>query len=74
MTSFTRTDTARMPSGMTGGSPAPASFEASFAGQDRLVLDDRHNQPAADDLLWLREGALRAPARRGRTAPSGPPS
>src|SRR5687767_7933429 len=30
MTSLTRTDTARMPSGMTGGSPAPASFEASL--------------------------------------------
>ena len=33
MTSLTRTDTARMPSGMTGGSPAPASFDASLAGR-----------------------------------------
>src|SRR3989304_1919698 len=30
-TSFTRTDTARMPSGITGGRPEPASFDASFA-------------------------------------------
>src|SRR6185436_1890621 len=29
-TSFTRTEMARMPSGMTGGSPAPASSEATL--------------------------------------------
>src|SRR5215203_1463834 len=33
MTSLTRTDTARRPGGMTGGSPAPASFDASFIGR-----------------------------------------
>jgi hypothetical protein len=32
ITSSTRTETARMPSGIIGGSPAPASFEASLVG------------------------------------------
>ena len=30
---MTRTDNARLPGGMIGGRPAPASFEASFAGR-----------------------------------------
>ena len=59
MTSSTRTDTARMPSGMMGGSPAPASFEASLAGEHRLVLDDRRDDAAADQLLGVREAAFR---------------
>ena len=38
MTSLTRTETARMPSGMTGGSPAPASLAASFDGSSGSPL------------------------------------
>ena len=33
MTSFTRTDTARLPSGITTGRPDPASLPASFIGR-----------------------------------------
>ena len=33
MTSLTRTDTARSPGGMAGGSPDPASADASFMGR-----------------------------------------
>ena len=33
MTSLTRTDTARSPSGMAGGRPPPPSFAASFIGR-----------------------------------------
>ena len=53
MTSFTRTDTARMPSGMTGGRPEPASFGRQLRREDRLVLDERDDHPAAHDLLRL---------------------
>ena len=43
---------------MTGGRPAPASFDASLRGEDRLVLDDRHDQAAAEQFGRLRERAL----------------
>ena len=49
MTSLTRTDTARMPSGMTGGRPAPASFDASLAGRIGSFSTIEHDQAAADE-------------------------
>src|SRR5262249_9176238 len=38
MTSFTRTDTARIPAGMAGGRPEPASFDASLAASTGSFL------------------------------------
>ena len=43
---------------MTGGSPEPGFLRCQLGLEDRLVLDDRHDQAAADDLVGLREGAL----------------
>ena len=69
ITSLTFTDIARMPGGIDGGSPAPASSGASFVSVKRLVRGDGADQAAADDVLERREASLRADS-----PPASPPA
>ena len=64
-----------MPSGMTGGSPAPASFDASLAARIGSFFTIGDDEAAADDVRRLRERALGRLSLREAARPSGlPPS
>ena len=63
--SFTRIDTARMPSGMLGGKPAPAPTAASLASVSGSFSDNRHQHAAVHHALDLGER---------RRAPGWPPA
>ena len=45
------TDIARMPCGMIGDSPAPASFERDVARRHRLVLGDGFDDASVDHII-----------------------
>ena len=64
MTSLTRTDTARLPVGMIGGRPLPASFDASLPGRMGSFRTHRRNQAAAEDRRGILERAFGHRARR----------